>query len=948
MRGLINYFASNKLIVNVFILIVFVGGFFVASNLKRETYPNVDLKQVNINTIYPGAAPLDVELNVTKKIEDELATVNGLEKYISVSSENMSMIRVWIDMNEKDVAYIKDEIRNAVDRAEVDFPSQAEKPSVVEIKTDIMPVLHYLITSDSLSEKELREIADNMENELEEVKGVSSVKKSAYRDIEYKVLADMNQMKVKDVSLEEIKNAIKGYNIRSGGGSLQSLTNQKNIVTMSQFKNVDEIKNVIIRSNFEGQKVRITDIADVEEGLSKREIYARGNSKNGILLIINKKENADIIRTSDLVKEKVKEFYAKINHKYSPKIDPNIIVQKSKTLISQIKTKIENFKNKDELNKKLDEINKYIDENFKNNQISIKIKQRTLELSDRFIESIIKSDKNKTEKNNLINFIKKNRKDITDQVHILKVMDMTTKTRSMLAITANNAIIGFILVFLVLFIALNHKAALWTAFGIPMALLMTFFGMKLLGFSINVISLFGIITVLGIIVDDGIVVSENIHQKYEQGMSGVKAAVLGAYEMLIPIIGAIATTILAFLPLAMMGGILGEFLYQLPIMVILSLIASLLEVYIALPCHLAHGTETKEKSEGRIIKIVKKGYRIILKKALKLRYLVIVSFILLLIFSFKVLKTMKFELFSNKETDKIYITMEGHQGVSLDEMLERVKKVEKVVTATIPYDIEMEAIVSTVGSKTIRSEVSPNQENYAKIEILLVPFAQRDRIAQEMVTQLSSQFKNKTEIKDLFKTFNIKEEQAGPPVGAPIDVQFISNNEELRKNLSTKLKEILKNTKGVYSIEDDSENLKSEIQLKFNYDEMYRYGVTPAVVASTVRMAFNGEDVTSVSKIKEDIDIVVQLKEKYRYNIPLLKKLLIPTKFQGKQIELGKIADFPDVKTQSKVMRYNGKRTTNITAEIYKDKTSVKETSSCSSQPEPSDINVEPKEVEYV
>ncbi|PKL15121.1 MAG: hypothetical protein CVV50_01145, partial [Spirochaetae bacterium HGW-Spirochaetae-6] len=923
MKALITYFASNKLIVNVFILTVFIGGIFTLSSLRRETYPNVDMKQITINTPYPGAAPSDVELNVSKKIEDELARVNGLEKYISVSAENMSMIRVWIDMNEKKPDEVKRDVRNAVDRAEAEFPAEAEKSVITEIKTEIMPILHYLIASDSLSEKELREIADNMEDELKDVAGVSSVTKQAYRDAEFQVFADMEKMRFRDVSLEQIKKAIQGYNIRAGGGSLQSLTNQKNIVTMSQFKNIKEVEDVIIRSNFEGQRVRIRDIADASTGFAKREIYARGNQKNGILLIVNKKENADIIRTADDVKNKVATFYQKINEKYGNKADMEDIRSKSLSVLSIIEPQLQSTPKNKKLLSLFAEIKNFVTEQYQIQQcLSFANKQKILDLSFLFEQEIIHCKMEESKKQTLLDTIRNARKEFADQVNILKVMDITINTRTMLDITINNALIGFILVFLVLFAALDHKTAFWTAFGIPMALLMTFFGMKILGFSINVMSLFGIITVLGIVVDDGIVVSENIHQKFEQGMSGIRAAVEGAYEMIVPIIGSILTTILAFLPIAMMGGIMGQFIYQLPIMVILALLASLLEVYMGLPCHLAHGKEVKEKKEGKFIKAMIKLYQNILSKGLKYRYLIVALFIFLLLFSFRVLKSMDFILFSNKETEKIYITLEGKLGVNLEEMLSRVKEVEKIIAANVPYEDEMQAIVSTVGNKTVRNEVSPNQENYGKIDILLVPFAQRERSALDIVKFLQPKL-NTPQIRNLFDKLVIKPEEAGPPVGAPVDVKFVSNNDQLRKEFAGKLKIFLQTQPGVFSIEDDNENVKEEIQLSFDYDKMYQLGVTPQVVASTVRMGFYGQAVTSISQVKEDVDVTIQLQDRYRYNIELLKQLLIPTSYNGQQIKLGQITYFPVVKTQSKIMRYNGKRTTNVTAQVDTDQTNA-------------------------
>jgi len=919
MNKIISYFAGNRLVVNVFILVVFAGGLFFSSSLRREMFPNVDIKMLTITTVYPGAAPQDVELNVSKKIEDELGKVDGLEKFISTSSENMSLIQVWIDLDEKDPESVKQEIRNAVDRAETEFPSEAKKPVITENKTEMTPILHFLITSSSLSEKELREAALQMEDVIKESEGVSGVTKNAYRDAEIKILADIEKMKDMNISLDQINKSVKSYNIRSGGGSLQSLTDQKSIVTMTQFKNLDEVREVILRSNFSGQRVKIKDIGEVKDDYAEREIYARGNQQNGILLLVTKKENADIIRTADDVKKRVEEFAKKLQNRYALNKTPQEMYSQLTSRIAFFRTVLKKEANAEHVLEKLGEFENEVKKGFSGNSTPIfSQSQRMMEKGGQFRFSLAISSIRDEVKKEIFNKMEEYKKEYFEKISVLKVMDLTIPTRSMLNIVFNNAIFGFILVFLTLLVALSFRAAFWTAFGIPTALMMTFFLMKLAGFSINTVSLFGIITVLGILVDDGIVVAENIHKYHLRGITGVKGAVLATQEVFVPILGAVLTTVLAFLPLAFMGGIMGEFLYQLPMMVIFALLASLIEVFIALPCHLSHSgkKKVKEKKEGKISKALISGYKKLLFKSLRYRYLILFFFILLLLGSFKILKSMDFVLFSNKEADEIYLLLEGEQGLSLDEMLERSKKMESAVIQEIPYDKEMDALVTTVGNGAGFNQIEPNQKNKSKIQIKLVPYSDRKRTAAEIVESLKVRISKNSELTQLFKKIVLKEKKPGPPVGSPIEVKIISHDDGLRKEFAAKLKDFLQKQPGVFSIEDDSENTKKEIQLQFNYEDMYRLGVNPLVVASTVRMGFNGETVTSISRSKEDIDVVIQLQEKYRYNIGLLKKLLIPTSYQGKQIRLEQIASFPVAETQSSVIRYNGKRAITITGEI--------------------------------
>ncbi len=901
MRKLIEYFVRNKLIVNIFIVIVFGFGLISLSGLERETLPEVDFDILTIKTIYPGAAPRDVELNVSKKVEDELNEVDGLEKFISISNDNISTVVVWVDINEEDPDEIKDEIKKAVDRAEAEFPDDVEKPVVTEIKTDNIPIIRFQVSSDAVSEKELRLIARNLEDELEDLEGVSKVSKIAYRDLEIKVLGDLMKMKTNDISLKNISDAIKTHNIRSGGGTLESLLSEKSIVTLTEFTNLKEIEDVVIRSNFENMSVKVKDVAKVKEGFADRDIYARGNKINGIVLYVFKKDQYDIIKTVDSVRKHVEKFKNKLRKKYH-KI-PQV-------MLSQI------------------------------------------QLCEKFCYTKSIADRSRL----------KSEIEFGDKVKVFGFNDITKSTRRLLSITRNNSLIGLLMVVLTLLIFLEIRVALWTAFGIPIAMMMVFIFMSIVGFSINNISLFGLITVLGILVDDGIVAAENIHRHKELGFKGKLAAITGAHQVFYPILGTVLTTILAFLPLAFMSGIMGKFVFQLPIVVIIALLASLIEVFVALPSHLSKDLKIKGKHKKaetrRWFQYILKAYRFVLKKALKVRYLVVILFILMMVAAIFIGKTMKFQLFSNKETERINLILEAPSGTSLDEMQRRTQKVEDLITKKIPQGVELDSIFTIIGSSQVRTTGPGGPGNHlANIQVYLTPFANRKRSAAKIVSQLRKEIRilnmamSKKNKLTYFKKTTILERRPGPPVGDPIELKVISNDEVLRKRFTGEILNFLKNNgkeknqlldrwkkdpvnlvntaiivtqavqrfndlgDGIFGLQVDSEDQKDEIRVEFINKEMYKLGVNPLLVAQTVRTAYKGEEVSSIVKSDEDIEIVVQVDKKYKRNIKFLKELLIPTKY-GKQIKLSKIARFPIKKSQASVRRYNGRRADTITGQI--------------------------------
>ena len=152
-----------------------------------------------------------------------------------------------------------------------------------------------------------------------------------------------------------------------------------------------------------------------------------------------------------------------------------------------------------------------------------------------------------------------------------------------------NGISGLVLVMLILFIFLEASVAFWVLLGIPICFMATFGVMLATGQSINMISLFGLIMALGIVVDDAIVVGEHAEYRRRTGLGRFDSAVAGARRMAAPVVCAALTTMCSFLPLILIGGIIGQVIAAIPLVIVAVLLASLLECFYVLPGHLSHG-----------------------------------------------------------------------------------------------------------------------------------------------------------------------------------------------------------------------------------------------------------------------------------------------------------------------------------------------------------------------
>ncbi|MBC8384339.1 MAG: efflux RND transporter permease subunit, partial [Candidatus Cloacimonetes bacterium] len=201
--------------------------------------------------------------------------------------------------------------------------------------------------------------------------------------------------------------------------------------------------------------------------------------------------------------------------------------------------------------------------------------------------------------------------------------DGSIRVNNSIRTLSNNALIGIVLVFLILWMFIGWKNALFAAWGIPFSFLLAFILMQRFDVTLNNLSLFALILVLGMIVDDAIIVLENIHRYREMGLSRKEAAIKGTTEIAWPVVAAVSTTVAAFLPMLLMAGNMGKFMSLFPIVVSLALLSSLFESLVILPSHVGelggNRTYDKEKKKHRLHDWLVRNYRKKIKLVLKHR-----------------------------------------------------------------------------------------------------------------------------------------------------------------------------------------------------------------------------------------------------------------------------------------------------------------------------------------
>jgi len=512
-------------------------------------------------------------------------------------------------------------------------------------------------------------------------------------------------------------------------------------------------------------------------------------------------------------------------------------------------------------------------------------------------------------------------KKLPEEMEVTVTNDFSYYVKRRLGVLQRNGVIGFILVIIILFLFLDPIPAFMTAMGIPIALFLSFLVMSMIGITINLVSMLGLILVLGMLVDDGIIVSENVYRHVENGMEPHKAAVIGTSEVVAPVTITILTTFAAFGPLLFMTDIIGKFIKEIPKVVLITLSASLFEAFIILPAHLSDvitffKRSPKEHKEKRWFTHLKNSYTKTLQRCLKWRYGVLLCMFLLFVFSIWVAKTrMKFLLFAGEGIEYFWVRAEAKKGTPLDKMNAMLVQVEEQIQQ-IPKK-ELDSFRTYVGG--IQSEEAgfdPNAKRGAhlgQITVFLTPMQQRDRTPQEIAAGLREKFE-KIDGFDKLYTLIPKE---GPPTGHAVEVGIKGNDFAVMQELAKPFVAYLDKREGISDINTSYDFGKKQLRVVVDEEMAKKYFLTVSQIAASVRNVFKGGVATTIKpeKAEEEIDVVVRFPEGARSDIGIFDKILIPNS-KGNLVKLKSVARVEESEGVYLINHLDGTRVLHITAQV--------------------------------
>ena len=860
---------NNKISVYVIIAILLIVGYKSYTSMPKESFPEIKQPIVYINTAYPGNSPIDMENLVTRPIEKEVNPITGLKKLTSTSIQDFSVIIAEFEFTINGEKALQ-EVKDAIDKAKIDLPNDLPAdPSVMEMDFSEFPVMNVNVSGD-YSQDKLKEYAEYLQDEMENLSEVSSVDLSGLSEEEVEISIDRVKMEALELSLNDIEQAIAGEN--------------GNIRIDGEFKDYREIENVIVKSEFQNI-VYLRDIGEVSFGPKEATSYARLNGEPVVTLDIKKKSGGNLIAAAEKIQE---------------------IVRTAK---------------QDVLPKDL--------------------------------EVIITNDQSKMTKNMVNNL-------------------------------ENSIILGVLLVVGVLIFFLGVRNSLFVGIAIPLSMLMGIAILNYSGTSLNMMVLFSLILALGMLVDNGIVIVENVYRLYsERGKSKDRASIEGTGEVATAIIASTATTVAAFVPLMFWPSLMGEFFKYLPITLIIVLSSSLFVALVVNPVLTSDWIKigNNEKSKARkfwvrnlllgivavllyfanfnllgglfiaaiIISItnryyltpvgnwfmnkimpkIESGYARFLRFALSwwMPTFFLIGMIVFFVFTIILfgIRTPPIVFFPDSQPNYVNVYIETPLGTDIEKTNEIAKKIEARIIPAIEKDSAIvEAVLAQVGEKTADPNEGPqsgSSPNKARITVSFFEYEKRVFLSETTTSEIMQNIKEAcADFPEAKLTF--AKDAMGPPVGKPISLEvkgedyltLIGEVEKIKKKMEDA------NLKGVDQLKTDLELGKPVLEVSINQEAARRFSLSTVQIASTIRTALLGKEISKYKEGEEDYEIQLRFKDEYRYNLENLLNTRITFRNmatgQISQVPISAVADVSYNSTYGSVKRKDMDRVITIFSEV--------------------------------
>ena len=504
--------------------------------------------------------------------------------------------------------------------------------------------------------------------------------------------------------------------------------------------------------------------------------------------------------------------------------------------------------------------------------------------------------------------------------------DQTVPTRSAINVMETNALYGAVLVMLVSWVFVGWRVALLITLGIPFSLLATFAILNSLGSTVNVSVLLGVVIALGMLVDDAVVMAEAIYYRVSRGENAMQAAINSFREIGAPVVASVATTMAAFLPLMLLPGIVGKFMFIIPFVVTLALAISLIEAFWMMPVHIsaiglqpsAHQTTWHDRLNTRIRMAYGKALAYVLRRPKRFALVALLSIVgaVGLIGS----GVVRVQFFAFDPIRVIYVNVDMPSSASLDDTLRATQAVEEEVLKRLQGvgpNAEARSVISRAGLKFTDTEPLYG-DSYGQILVSLNPRSDKSREVIDVVEGM------RKDIETLpgpgVKSFTVL--SGGPPAGKAINIKIRGERFEDLERASEELIRVVSAVPGTQDVQDDNLLGRPQMVLVPKAQVMKDAGLNAAAVARLIRLQVDGEVIAFTREQGDKLELRVLGRDNQvsaaSTQALLESEVALPS---GMTMRLGQLVEPRAEPTRAAIRHYNLMRTITVSANLDKTKT---------------------------
>lgn len=804
------------------LLMLFAIGVNSLLEMPRREDPKVTIRQGLVIALFPGAKPVQVENQVTKKLEQYLFQYEEVDKTKTYSTTKDGIVVINVELTEKvkqpDIFWNKLRHQLLISK-EVDLPKGVQGPIVDSDFGDTEAMVIALESNDATYEQ-LKVYTQKMEASIRTLPEASKVKRIGEQQEEIVVSSSSEKLSRYRINLWQVVNLLQSQNSINATGKVKNENTETSLYTSGHYHTENDLANQIIGTSSTGAGMKLGDIASLQRDYAEPESIITVNGNKAMLLSIQMHEGNNIVDFGKKVDAKIKDVQ---------KLIPSSI--KVTTLVSQ--------------------------------------------------PTLV--DKN------ISHFIKE-------------------------------FFLAIVSVIIVVILLLPFRIASVAAMAIPVTVALTFALMNTFGIELHQVSLAALILVLGMVVDDAIVIADNYVELLDEGVNRWDAAWRSAYDLIIPVLTATITIIASFMPMVLLRGSTGEFIYTLPITVAIALIASYFVALVLTPllCYtfikkgLHSDSSTSDESSPKkekksVLTYMQDGYNVALDCCVRFPKLTILGSTGSIVVAYFLMTNGVRELFfPPAERNQFIIEVWMPTGTKIAETQEVILEAEKL----IKIDNRVNSYATFVGTSAPRFYYNFAPEvptpNYA---IILV-----NTTTEKTAEELSAELREKVKTLTTEGTFFVKLMQQGSQLIAPVEVRIVGEDIAQLKTIGSQIESILKKSKGSVLVRNDFAEDSYGIDIRVK-EEAQKLGFTTSGIAQMVYTGFSGYPVSTIYEGNNPVNIVLRLDKDYRKDTQDLENIYLTSPVSNEEVPLRQISDLIPQWQTGKIMHRNGVRTLTVQSE---------------------------------